>query len=137
METEKTHKKPGDKNKNCFSIGCGIDIESSQRFQRDTYKVNDPFFKRIFTKRELKYCFSYSDPAQHLAGKFACKEAVFKALSQAGHPISDISIIEVINNTEKIPSIVCKEIDSESVKISVSISHTTDLAVASAVILFV
>lgn len=117
-----------------LSLSNGIDIENPRRFARGNYSLNDPFFTKVFSKKELKYCFLRSDPSVHLAGKFACKEAVYKALSQAGIHVSGISAIEVLNDRKNIPLIVCEELDLTRVRIAVSISHTADLAVASAVV---
>ena len=117
-----------------LSLSNGIDIENPRRFEREHYSLNDPFFTKVFSKKELKYCFLRSDPSVHLAGKFACKEAVYKSLSQAGIHVSGISAIEVLNDSQNIPLIVCKELDLTKIRVAVSISHTADLAIASAVV---
>jgi holo-[acyl-carrier protein] synthase len=122
---------------NNLSFSNGIDIENPKRFEREHYSWDDPFFQKVFTRKELEYCFLRSDPSVHLAGKFACKEAAYKALSQAGFHISDISVIEVLNDKRNIPFIICEEIDLNKVKIAISISHTADLAISSAVVWYI
>ena len=63
-----------------FSVG--IDIEHTERFQNIDSKYNDQFLNDIFTDSELEYCFNKQNPHQHLAGRFAAKEAAFKAFEQ-------------------------------------------------------
>ena len=59
-------------------LSIGVDIESVDRFKE--HDKNGSFLKRIFTNKELEYCFSFTDFAQHLAVRYSGKEAVVKAL---------------------------------------------------------
>ena len=61
-------------------IGTGIDIAEIARFERFVKENNQPLFKRLFTQPELDYCLSRKLAAQHLALRFAAKEAFLKAL---------------------------------------------------------
>lgn len=61
-------------------IGTGIDIAEITRFARFVKEENQPLFKRLFTQRELDYCFAKRLAAQSLALRFAAKEAFLKAL---------------------------------------------------------
>lgn len=61
-------------------IGTGIDIAEIARFERFVKEDNQPLFKRLFTQRELDYCFAKRFAAQSLALRFAAKEAFLKAL---------------------------------------------------------
>lgn len=58
-----------------FSIG--VDIVEVQRIEAATARWGDRFLRRVFTPQELAYC---AGRAQSLAGRFAAKEAVSKAL---------------------------------------------------------
>jgi len=61
-------------------IGTGIDIAEIARFERFVKEDNQPLFRRLFTQFELDYCFARKLAAQHLALRFAAKEAFLKAL---------------------------------------------------------
>lgn len=61
-------------------IGTGIDIAEIARFERFVKEDNQPLFRRLFTQLELDYCFARKLAAQHLALRFAAKEAFLKAL---------------------------------------------------------
>ena len=61
-------------------IGTGIDIAEISRFERFVKEDNQPLFRRLFTRPELDYCFARKLAAQHLALRFAAKEAFLKAL---------------------------------------------------------
>jgi holo-[acyl-carrier protein] synthase len=60
--------------------GTGIDIAEIARFERFVKEDNQPLFRRLFTQSELDYCLSRKLAAQHLALRFAAKEAFLKAL---------------------------------------------------------
>ncbi len=59
----------------------GIDIVDLDRFRKKVAK-NPRLQGRVFTGREMDYCSKFSDPFPHLAGTFAAKEAVIKALGR-------------------------------------------------------
>ncbi len=61
-------------------LSIGIDIESISRIDSLLKQYGDRFCKRIFTNEELTYSLKRKHPAQHLAGRFAAKEAAMKAL---------------------------------------------------------
>ena len=58
--------------------GIGIDVAEIGRFRTSKMRRGERFVSNIFSKHEQDYCFSYRDPAPHLAGTFAAKEAVRK-----------------------------------------------------------
>ncbi len=60
--------------------GTGIDIVDIARFERFVRENNLPLFERLFTLAELEYCTARKRSAQHLALRFAAKEAFLKAL---------------------------------------------------------
>ncbi|MFP4081862.1 MAG: holo-ACP synthase [Candidatus Aminicenantes bacterium] len=61
--------------------GIGIDIIEVARIQRLVEK-NPRFLQRIFTPEEISYCQEKINKYQHLAARFAAKEAFFKALGR-------------------------------------------------------
>lgn len=61
-------------------VGYGIDIVVIADIQRWLEDPRDPFLSRCFTKAELEEVGEASDKPERIAGKFAAKEAVLKAL---------------------------------------------------------
>jgi len=121
---KKSHKKRSDSGLGVQ--GVGIDIESVERFKKFKKNRTSSFLLRVFTKRELAYCFGYADPAPHLAGTFAAKEAVSKALLGR---ISSIEV-EIVRTPHGAPYALRNKI---KIPISISITHTPDVAAAIAV----
>lgn len=61
-------------------VGLGIDATDIPRVRQTYQKYGDRFLRRVFTDREIAYCLRRRDPAPHLAGRFAAKEAAMKAI---------------------------------------------------------
>lgn len=61
-------------------LGIGIDVVEIARIRRLMERWQDRFLKRVFTDDELEYALRRHDPAEHLAARFAAKEATLKAL---------------------------------------------------------
>lgn len=60
--------------------GIGIDLVQIPRMREVVARWEERFLHRVFTDHELAYCRSRRDPVQHLAARFAAKEAGLKAL---------------------------------------------------------
>ncbi len=65
-------------------IGIGFDFEEVARVDQLLRRYGDRFLRRVFTDAEAAYSRRRRFPAQHLAGRFAAKEATMKALG-TGH----------------------------------------------------
>ena len=61
-------------------VGIGVDVCDVGRMQRELAREGGGFRDQVFTPREIAYCETRRCPAIHFAGRFAAKEAVFKAL---------------------------------------------------------
>ena len=109
-------------------IGIGIDIEKICRFKNKTLEKDIHFLKSIFTDAELDYSFSDNHYAQHLCARFCAKEATLKALFSLGLNNIPLKDIEILNNEEGVPQLKIKK--HKEIKAKVSLSHTTDNAVA-------
>jgi len=120
-------------------IGIGIDIIEIDRIKTSIENFGDQFLNRIYTKTELDYCLSKSNKYQHLAARFAAKEAIYKAFS-TGMENEELSWqdIEIYNEpngmpvarlTEKFNSFLTS---GKSLKIS--ISHSRDYVACVAII---
>ena len=106
--------------------GIGVDVVDTERFRALTGASRAKFVARAFTPLELKYCEKSDDSAERLAGTFAAKEAVFKAVG-GQHFLS----YEIRRNKEGKPEVWQKGKRKSSVLLS--ISHTKGYALAVAV----
>jgi holo-[acyl-carrier protein] synthase len=61
-------------------VGLGIDATDIPRLRETYQKYGERFLRRVFTEQEIAYCLKRRDPAPHLAGRFAAKEAGMKAI---------------------------------------------------------
>jgi holo-[acyl-carrier protein] synthase len=108
-------------------VGVGVDIVEVARIE-NAIKKRDRFVRRILTEREEVYCTT----AEKVAGRWAAKEAIVKALGIKFHP----SQIEIINDPLGQPhvSFYSHQFDSKRLRVFVSISHEKKHAVAVAVV---
>jgi holo-[acyl-carrier protein] synthase len=99
------------------------------------------FINRVFTTAEQAYADSNKDRVEKLAGRFAAKEAILKLMGTGWRGKIAWTDIEIINNSSGQPQVI---LDGEVKKIadrlgitqiSVSITHTANFAIASAVAL--
>lgn len=122
---------------------CGIDIIEVDRVKKAI--LNTPGFReRVFTKKEIEVGENKSDlqKYQYYAGRFAAKEAVYKALSSKFGDKLWLGDIEILNDSKLLnrPYVVLKNIDLETMQeqgmlnIDVSISHIEKYAMSSAVV---
>lgn len=111
-------------------LSSGVDIVEVARIERVMARQGARFSKRFFTEEELVYC---NGRAERLAGRFAVKEAVAKAL---GTGIGDVSgpEIEVRCDGRGKPELLLHGRARALAKErglhnwSISLSHTTDSA---------
>ena len=126
---------PGPRMPRSWKFGCGVDVVELERFQKALQRGGDAFRHRIFTSEEQRYAKARKRTTiLHLAGRFAAKEAVLKALSQV-HPRRMLAMnkIEVCNDRLGRPSIVVHDRSMKGIQIYVSLSHVNSVAVASAI----
>jgi holo-[acyl-carrier protein] synthase len=62
-------------------IGIGTDLIEVRRVTRAYDRFGERFLERLYTPAERAYCMKRADFGCALAGRFAAKEAVVKALS--------------------------------------------------------
>jgi holo-[acyl-carrier protein] synthase len=65
-------------------IGLGFDVTDIPRVAEMYERYGERFLRRVFTDGEIASCMRRRNPAPHLAGRFAAKEAAMKALG-TGH----------------------------------------------------
>jgi holo-[acyl-carrier protein] synthase len=116
-------------------LSVGVDMIEIARIERAMARHGDQFYKRFFTDQERQSC---QDQASRLAGRFAVKEAVGKAL---GTGIGDVSWtdIEIINDDRGKPELILhNQAEALSAQLglhhwSISLSHTETHAIGFAV----
>ncbi len=107
-------------------VGVGIDIVEVSRIAKAM--ENPRFSRKVLTEREEAYC----DSPARVAGRWAAKEAIIKAI---GFPLR-LNQIQVVNNPlgQPIVTITDPNFDGKRLKIFVSITHERTHAAAVAVI---
>ena len=120
-----------------MKILCGTDIIEISRIRESIERSGEKFIKILFTPAEIEYCESKRNAKYyHYAGRFAAKEAIFKAVSPLLKNKFDISWhnAEVINDENGNPEIRFIDIKLNKIKnIDISISHCKEYAVATVV----
>lgn len=112
--------------------GCGIDIIEVDRFTQAMKRWGDDFLKRILTPYEIEKAKERRFDPFHLAGRFAAKEAVLKALNREGLGFKDIEILNDGDGCPKV-TITCNDRKLKDLGVLISISHSRDYAVASSI----
>ena len=121
-------------------LGAGVDIVEIDRIRKAAGKWKDKFLTRVFTDNELKYASGKKFSYQHLAARFAAKEAVLKAFGDASINSMEWRNIEIVNNKDGKPFVrltgeARKTLDKMGAgEIIVSLSHTKNYAVANAIL---
>ena len=123
-----------------MKIRTGIDIIEVDRIKKYIEKDKEKFLNKIYTENEIKYCESKNvSKYESYAGRFAAKEAIFKAISIYFKKKSDISFkdVEIVNEKNGKPKIVflsknkeVKELIKKIENMDISISHLKEIAIA-------
>jgi len=111
-------------------MDVGIDIVEIKRIAKSVRKSG--FLNRVFTPQEIKYCRAKKQSSQHYAVRFAAKEAVWKALGRKGIALKEIS---VKNSPDGKPEIVLAKLKKLEKRVSISLSHSSEYAVAVAIVI--
>jgi holo-[acyl-carrier protein] synthase len=108
----------------------GVDLVEIKRI-RELIK-NPRFLHKIFTDKEIEYCSKKKIADQHYAVRFACKEAVWKALNPSEYiKFKDMEILNE-NSGKPIVKFVNKK-KNYGKKLKISLTHTKDYACAVAI----
>ena len=117
-------------------LGLGTDVIEVRRVGDVAQRHGERFLRRIFTDSEIAYCSARKNAALHYAGRFAAKEAAFKAIGRGWGGDIGWKDVEVTNLPSGAPQISFHGKALEAVagmKMSrafVSISHVEELATA-------
>lgn len=116
--------------------GIGNDIIEVQRVRKSVEKHGERLLDKLLTAREKSYCLEFGDPALRIAGRFAAKEAIVKALGCGFGENVAWHEIEILNNAEGKPEVHFSPSLAtrfNQPKILVSISHCKLFATAVAI----
>lgn len=113
-------------------MDIGVDIIEVKRIKK--LMKNKKFLNRVFSEDEIKYSLSKRKPERHFAVRFAAKEAVWKILNRklTGLALKDITTKRDENGRPMIS--LPKRFRSFNKKITISLSHTENYAVAVALL---
>lgn len=119
-------------------LGTGIDVIEVERVQKAATK--EAFLRRVFTEGERAFFAEKNGCAQAMAGTFAAKEAVSKALGTGFAQGVDLRDIEIVRRPEGEPfaqlfgGAKARLAQMGGKRVHISISHIKAIAVAQAVI---
>ncbi|WP_026883731.1 holo-ACP synthase [Clostridium akagii] len=119
-------------------VGVGVDIIEISRI-KDAIEKNNLFIDKIYTENEIEYFKSRNFRPEYLAGRFAAKEAISKALGTGIFQYS-MKDIEIDRNANGKPVVIlkgkAKQIAQKfgEYKIHLSISHSRENAMAYAIL---
>jgi holo-[acyl-carrier protein] synthase len=120
-------------------IAHGIDLVRIERIDRVWHAHGARFLNRIFTAAERDYCLGCKNAAERLAGRFAVKEALMKVLGTGWRGQLRWTDIETLPDALGKPLVTlhgaCAKLAGSLgiVRILLSISHTREHAIASAI----
>ena len=121
-----------------MKVLCGTDIIEISRIQKSIEKSGQRFLEVVYTPAEIEYCESKKQAKYcHYAGRFAAKEAIYKAISSLLKDRLGIAWknAQVINDQNGNPKVEFIGIEIPQIKnIDISISHCKEYAVANVVI---
>lgn len=122
-------------------LAHGIDLVDFPRIEQMIERHGQRFVDRVFTAAEQAYAGRHRNAVEKYAGRFAAKEAVLKLVGTGWRGKIAWTDIEVTNNAAGQPEVTLsgevKEIAARMriSRISLSITHTANFAIASAVAL--
>lgn len=122
-------------------LAHGIDLVPIPRIERMLDDHADRFLERCFTPAERAYCLAHARPADHLAARFAAKEAILKALGtgwSAGIAWTDAEVIALATGAPSVAlhNVAARIADERGIAAwLLSLTHAGGFAMASAIAL--
>ena len=119
-------------------LGIGIDIIEIERIKKSVDDLGDAFLKKIYTQTELDYSLSRKNKYQHLAARFAAKEAIYKALSNDTVTVYSWQDIEIYNELNGLPKVKfyggLKDYLNQGKEMKISMSHSENYVTCVAIL---
>lgn len=119
-------------------LGLGTDIIEISRIEKVVSKFGEKFLAKLFTSKEIESIRARKYSAQHIAGRFAAKEAIIKALDPDWNKDFTWKSLEILNGPSGVPEAntvgdFSKKLPENS-QIHLSISHSENYATAVAIL---
>jgi|SRR5690349_8708405 len=120
-------------------VGVGIDIIEVSRVAEKIGRENG-FRENVFSPKEIAYCESQADKAQHYAARFASKEAFLKATGMGLLLGTTLRDIEIASDDKGKPEVILHATFKDEAqkngwnKIHVSLTHVQATACAVVII---
>ncbi len=107
----------------------GIDIVKVKRIEELYKNFGERFLRKVFSEKEIEYCLARQNVAECLAGRFAAKEAFYKAVDHTLQKKIALRNIEVLADSTgrpyyRLPS------QLSALQTALSITHERDFAIA-------
>jgi len=122
-------------------LGVGTDILKIGRIQAILARLDEKFVRRILTEIECEEYYASAQPSRLLAKRFACKEAVAKALGTGiGRGVS-WQDMQIEHNSAGAPSVRLSggalrvATERGATRVEISLSDEADYVVAFAVLI--
>lgn len=117
-------------------VSLGLDIVEIARIEKDIERFGERFISRILSEKERSQYQKRNDRTLFLAGRFAAKEAVVKALGYYLSERPPLHQLEITNDTSGRPELVLP--DNVKAKLRdarclLSITHERNYAAAVAI----
>jgi holo-[acyl-carrier protein] synthase len=113
------------------ATGVGIDLLEIERMER-ALERHPRLAERVFTAAEREYAASRARPGQHLAARFAAKEAVAKALGLRN--VLGLAEIEVVAGEPPTVRLSGRAAEAAAGRtVEISLTHSGDNAAAVAI----
>jgi holo-[acyl-carrier protein] synthase len=119
-------------------LGIGIDIIEIERIKKSVDDYGEAFLKKIYTQTEIKYSISRPNKYQHLAARFAAKEAIYKALSSDTDKVYSWQDVEIYNEINGLPKVnfygELKDYLNDNRQLKISMSHSENYVTCVAIL---
>lgn len=119
--------------------GIGIDSVDVEEMGRLCADLGGAFVTRAFTEGERRQALARANPHECLAGKYAVKEAAFKALAHLTSEGFDFRVVETIEDENGCPHVTCSgplaRVLEEAGVSELLVSITNERGLATAVVL--
>lgn len=111
--------------------GIGVDIADIGRMGKLIEKYGQNFLCKVFTENEINWCNQKAFPEIHFSGRWAAKEAFYKALPENCQQYSSWKSIEILPSVDSgKPKVIVRSdllqelLEKEGIKnVFLSISH--------------
>ncbi|MDD5674948.1 MAG: holo-ACP synthase [Chitinivibrionales bacterium] len=121
-------------------IGIGIDIVEIARIEKLVHTYGKSFLSKVYTPAEINDCPGEIKKGPHFAGRWAIKEAFYKALPDECQKIAHFKSIQALGGGKRPELVICDERLLKLAKVNgiqrvhCSISHERLMCVACVVL---